>query len=315
MPEAEEFKQRRPVFTMNLSGHYGSGKTLQAHSFPKCYTISIDPAGLETLRQPVNQPYMDNLVWFEELNTEKDIELKTLFNEHAKSTERQSLYGCLAHAKELAAEGKIQTLIIDGFTYLCDLKWHQITRYEEVKSERTGGVDTQAMYRALGLALYRMTAVDILTLASRHKLSVIFTTHLKRESDEAIHGSDKIKNRARKVNLLSDIAPQIEGGFRNKFEGLVGASLYLEKKIKDEKLQYHAICDMAPGMSTIVMAKNRFGLPPRIDLTNKSLYKAVMGALKLKDEAAAQSVQQTAGTQALKPAATQPIGQTQAVKK
>lgn len=285
MPSKTEFEQRRPTFTLNLSGHFGSGKTLQAHSFPKCYTISVDPAGLETLRQPRNRAFLDNLVWFEELNTEKDIELKQLFNLNATADQCDSLFGCLAHAKQLAAAGEVETLVIDGFSFLCDLKWQQICRFEEVKSERTGNLDTQAMYRALGLQLYRLVATDIMTLATRHNLSVIFTTHLKRESEEAVQGNANLKNRARKVVLNSDLAPMIEGGFRNKFEGLVGASLYLEKKLDGGSLKYTAICDTTTAMGTVVCAKNRFGLPTRLDLMSRTLYQAVSESLNGKAQA------------------------------
>ncbi len=137
----------------------------------------------------------------------------------------------------------------------------------------------QAMYRALGLYLYRFVASDILTLGTRNNLNVIFTTHLKRESEEAVQGNSALKARARKVILNSDIAPMIEGGFRNKFEGLVGASLYLEKKLDGGSLKYSAICDVSTGLGTIVMAKNRFGLPARLALSDKTLYQAVMEGL------------------------------------
>src|ERR1051325_8727712 len=192
MPSRDEFKARRPVLTMSLNGHFESGKTLQAHSFPRCYTISVDPAGLETLRQPKNAAFLENLVWFEELHNENETGLKRLFDEKgmtSKPEHRYSLYGCLAHAKELAAAGEIQTLVVDGFSFLCDLAWQKICEFEEVKSEKTGNRDSQAMYRALGLYLQRFVASDLLTLATRHNVSVILTTHLKRESEESVQGN------------------------------------------------------------------------------------------------------------------------------
>lgn len=282
MPSRDELKAQRPVFTMVLNGYFGTGKTLQAHSFQKCYTISVDPAGLETLRQPRNSKFMDNLVWYEELHNENEAGLKRLFDEKANTSKpehRYSFYGCLAHAKELAAKGEIETLIIDGFSFLCDLIWQKICEFEEVRSEKTGNRDSQAMYRALGLYLQRFVASDILTIATRSHVSVILTTHLKRESQEAVQGSESFKNRARKVNLNSDIAPMVEGGFRNKLEGLVGASIYLDKKVGNNGIEYSAICDIASAMSTIVMAKNRFGLPARLPLNNTTLYQAIMDSL------------------------------------
>lgn len=280
MPTKDEFLQRRPALTLNISGYFGSGKSLQAHSFPKCYTISCDPAGLETLRQPRNLKYLNNLVEYEELHNQSREELREMFRETATSKERRSIYGCLAYARELAASGVIETLIIDGFTYFVDMKWRAINEYELAKSQNTGNVDSQAMYRNLGIYLHRFVSSDLMTMASRSQLNVILTTHLKRESEEQVQGATK--NRARKVALNSDIAPMIEGGFRNKLSGLVGGDLYLDKKLKDGGIVYEAICDIATGMGTIVLAKNRYGLPPRLDLTNKSLYEAIMNSLQVK---------------------------------
>lgn len=284
MPSKDEFLQRKPALTLNISGYFGSGKTLQALSFPKCYVISCDPAGLETVRQPKNRRFLDNLVWYEELHNESEADLKTLFSEREQS--RKSIYGCLAHVRELASKGEVQSLVVDGLTYLADMKWQAINEFEQVKSGSTGNVDTQAMYRNLGLYLHRFVASDLMTMATRHGLHVVLTTHLKRESEETVHGNEKLKNRAKKVMTNSDIAPMIEGGFRNKLGGLVGADLYLEKSLKDGKVQYEAICDIARGLGTIVNAKNRFGLPPRLDLTDKSLYDAIISSLQLKAVAA-----------------------------
>lgn len=282
MPTREEFLQRRPALTINITGFFGSGKTLQAHSFPKCYTISCDPAGLETLRQPTNKRFLDNLVEFDELHNENEADLKRLFRETATSKERDSLYGCLAYARELATKGEIQSVVIDGFTYLADMKWQHVNEFEQAKSSTTGNIDTQAMYRNLGLYLHRFVASDLMTMATRNQLNVVLTTHLKRESEETVHGNEKLKNRAKKVMTNSDIAPMIEGGFRNKLGGLVGGDLYLVKDVKDGKFTYEAICDVSRALGTTVLAKNRFGLPPRLDLSKRSLYEAIMDSLQLK---------------------------------
>lgn len=287
MPTRADFLQRRPALTINISGYFGSGKSLQAHSFPKCYTVSCDPAGLETLRQPRNAAFLNNLVHYEDLHNESSEELKKLFRESSanKPLERDSIYGCLAHAKELAAKGEVETLVIDGFTYLVDMKWQSIEEFEEVRSGNTGNKDSQAMYRKLGLYLHRFVGSDLMTMATRHGLNVILTTHLKRESEEAVHGAANVKNRAKKVMTNSDIAPMIEGGFRNKLSGLVGADLYLEKSLKENVIKYEAICDLARGLGTVVNAKNRYGLPARLDLTNKSLYDAILQSLATKGTA------------------------------
>lgn len=286
MPTREEFIAQRPALTANITAYFGAGKTLQAHSFPKCYTISCDPAGLETLRQPKNAAFLNNLVEYEELQVGTREELNEVFRATATADQRQSIYGCLARARELATQGAIETLIIDGFTYFADIKWRQINEYEIAKSATTGNVDTQAMYRNLGLYLHRFVASDLMTMATRHRLNVVLTTHLKRESEETVQGNEKLKNRAKKVMTNSDIAPMIEGGFRNKLAGLVGADLYLEKTIQDGKTQYVALCDITRGFGTTVNAKNRYGLPARLPLTDKSLYAAIMEALQIRREQA-----------------------------
>lgn len=281
MPTREEFLQRRPSITAMINSYFGNGKTLQAHSFPRCYTISCDPAGLETLRQPKNRRFLDNLIEYDELHNENELELKRLFRETAKPDERDSIYGCLAHARELATQKAIDTVVMDGANYFVDMKWQQISEFEEVRSEKSGNRDTQAMYRNLGLYLQRFFASDLLTMATRNGVNVICTFHLKRESEETVQGGSA-KNRARKVALNSDIAPLIEGGFRARAEGLFGASIYLDKKIVEGKAKYEAICDIATGMGTIVLAKNRYGLPARLDLTDKGLYDAIMNSLQVK---------------------------------
>lgn len=281
MPTREQFLQRRPSITAMINSYFGNGKTLQAHSFPRCYTISCDPAGLETLRQPKNSKYLANLIEFDELHNENEQELKKLFRETAKSDERDSIYGCLAHARELAARKEIDTVVLDGASYFVDMKWQHINEFEEVRSGNTGNRDSQAMYRNLGLYLQRFFASDLMTMATRNGLNVICTFHLKRESEEAVQGG-AAKNRARKVALNSDIAPLIEGGFRQRAEGLFGASIYLDKKIVEGKAKYEAICDIATGLGTIVNAKNRYGLPARLDLTDKSLYDKIMESLQVK---------------------------------
>jgi len=292
MPTKDEFIKRRPALTLNISGFFGTGKTLQSLSFPKCYVISCDPAGLETIRQPQNSKFLANLVEYEELHNHAKEELKEMFRESATKEERGSIYGCIAHAKELAAKGEIETLVIDGFTYFVDMKWRQINEYEVAKLSTTGNVDTQSMYRNLGLYLHRFVASDLMTVATRNSLNVILTTHLKRESEEQVHGNANIKNRAKKVMTNSDLAAQIEGGFRNKLSGLVGADLYLEKTLKDGKLIYDALCDLTRGYGGLVNAKNRYGLPARLNLNTQTLYEAISESLKIKREQGAQQAQQ-----------------------
>jgi hypothetical protein len=64
----------------------------------------------------------------------------------------------------------------------------------------------------------------------------------------------------------------IEGGFRNKVEGLFGASIYLERKLDaNGKPQYLAHANIKSAFQSVVEGKNRFGLPQSFDITDKDL--------------------------------------------
>src|SRR5882672_8172470 len=104
MPTLEEFRANRTGFIILLISHFGAGKTLQAHTFPGCYTISCDPGGVETIRDTI---YEDNLVNVEYFLSENVKELKDMFRVTDKSDERQSIYGCLAHARVLIRDGQV----------------------------------------------------------------------------------------------------------------------------------------------------------------------------------------------------------------
>lgn len=271
MPDVNDFKNKKPSFTVLLNGHFGDGKTQAAMTFPKVFAACFDPSGLDILYKKGNEKLLENLAWYEYLNNESTDGLRQVFDE--KSKELTSIYGCVEKAKQLALEGKASTFLIDGFTYCVDKKWQFICEFEEAKSQATGNIDTQAMYRNLGIWANQFVSTNILPLATRYGMNVVFTCHLKRESKEALEGSDKLKNRAKKISGDSDISPMIEGGFRNKIEGLFGASVYLETKVgNDGKAIKTAFCDTAFGYGTVLRAKNRYGLPPKLDITNKSFY-------------------------------------------
>lgn len=273
MPDRNEFISRRPSYIILLNGQPGAGKTYAAMSFPKAYVIGCDPSGLDILKQKGNEKLLENLVWYEYLRNESEEELRKVFNERAKSDDRTSVYGCLAHAKELAKKGEVETLIIDNFNYMVDMRWQYVTEYA-IKKSKSGEVDTQGMYRDLGLYLSRFFGGEILTMATRNNLNVVVTSHIKRETPTTVEGT---KDRAGKVDKGSDISPLIEGSFRQRIEGMVGASLYLEHgRKKDDKgnftMTYKAYTQKSPGLDTILLAKNRYSLPNPLDLTNKSLY-------------------------------------------
>jgi hypothetical protein len=177
--------------------------------------------------------------------------------------------------------------VLDGGTYLVGLLWDKIGQFEEARSEKTGNVDRMAMYRSLGIQLQRLFASSILTMATRAQLNVVCTFHLKRESVEALEGTNAKGEQvpARKLSKDSDLAINIEGGFRDKIEGLFGGSLYLERKLVQDKdtgkpkIDYRALCDLTTGFDTVINAKTRWGLPSRLSLNNRTLYQALTEAL------------------------------------
>lgn len=277
MPSGTELLTVIPRITSLLIGPFSSGKTRNAITFPKCYVVTCDPAGIDIVHEAENIELAKNVIWYETLRNASESDLKLLFKENATSSERQSIYGCLAHAKEMASKGEIETFVFDGFTYFVDMRWQYVCEYEEARSSASGNLDTQAMYRNLGLYMQRFVASDLLTLSTRSGLNLIVTCHLKRESREVIEGSEKTKSRAKKLVGESDIAPMLEGGFRNKIEGLFGAHIYLDNKLQsDGKIKYVAYCEKSIGFGTVVLAGNNYGLPPQLDVTNKSFYDVVM---------------------------------------
>jgi len=251
MPEAKELLSKDPTFTAIVGGLFGSGKTHFGFTFPKVYNISIVDRGLEILLRKGNEDIRKNLVHYEIVNPSTDKELGEFF--------RKDLDMILQDVRDKAKEGKIKTILFDGFTYFVELKWRQINMDEQVKSDRTGNVDVQAMYRNLGIYLMRFVSRDLLPLTTQFGLNLVVTCHIKRESPEQIEGN---KMRAGKVNKLSDISYMIEGSFRDKVGGLFGAMLFLETKVEGGKKIYYAYCDTTTGMRTLIQAKNRYGLPP-----------------------------------------------------
>lgn len=269
MPQGIELLKGPAAVTLLLNGHFGAGKTRAAMTFEKVYAIGFDPSGLDILKQKGLSELAANLVWYEYVNPMSDDELRDAYRTTPKEGKRGVIYQLLDHIKEMASKGEVKTVLLDGTTYFADLRWRLINIDEVMKSEKTGNVDTQAMYRNLGIWLQTFFARDLLPLATRHGLNVVCTCHLKRESEEQVSGTDK---KAGKINKMSDIAPMIEGGFRNKVEGLFGASIYLERKLDSSgKVSYLAHAGMKQALSSIVEGKNRYGLPPTMDITDKKL--------------------------------------------
>jgi len=264
MPTAEEFLKADPIYILLVNGPPDAGKTDLALTFPANYVIACDPVGLEFLKlnRPRSVQLAKNLVHLEEFNSEQSSELKDAFKRTNKPEERSSIYGILAHAKQLAQEGKVKTITLDGLTYFMQMKWAQIKANPANESNKFAAFD------ALSIFLNEFIRADFLTMATRLRLNVVMTCHIQRESDEAME---------KKTVKDSDIAPRIIGSFRNTIDGLPGAVIYLEHKVgKDtagnQTLNYWAYCQKTPAMQTIIQAKNKYGLPPKVDITNKSFY-------------------------------------------
>jgi hypothetical protein len=295
MPSFSEFT--KPNYSIWLNGPAGSGKTRAALGFPKVFAITFDPTGLDIAFEPDNAALRANVVWHCPLN---GLALSTIFQVTEQPSE-DSLYGALALARKLATEGKIETVLIDGFTYLATLKWDHICQDEQIETKK-GGLDTQKMYGRLSVYLNQFVLQNLMPLATRSNLNVIVTCHVQRESKQAVEGitnpSDPGFDRTkRQVNLESDLNPQVIGGFRQTVEGLPSALIYLDHKVEvatdadvkagrakqagDEILNYYAYCrkTFVRSLDSQVNAKNRYGLPAILKLTNANFYKTLISKL------------------------------------
>lgn len=289
--------EARPQYTVWLNGPAGSGKTRAALGFPKVLAITFDPTGLDIIHEPENEKIRENLVWHVPLN---GLPLATVFKVTEKPDE-ESLYGALALACQLGKEGKVETVLVDGFTYLANLKWDHICQDEQIETKK-GGLDTQKMYGRLSHYLNQFVLSNLLPLATRHGLNVIVTCHVQRESKQTVEGitnpGDPNYDRTkRQVNLESDLNPQVVGGFRQTVEGLPSALIYLDHKVEaaveadiqakraknigDEILNYYAYCrkTFVKSLDSQVNAKNRYGLPTILKLTNANFYKTLLSKL------------------------------------
>lgn len=295
MPAANSLT--RPFYSLWINGPAGSGKTRAALGFPKVFAITFDPTGLDIIYEPENQKLRENLVWHVPLN---GLALSDIFKVTEQPGE-DSLYGALALARKLGGEGRIETVLIDGFTYLATLKWDHICQDEQIETKR-GGLDTQKMYGRLSVYLNQFVLQNLMPLATRSNLSTIVTCHVQRESKQTVEGvtnpSDPNYDRTkRQVNLDSDLNPQVVGGFRQTVEGLPSALIYLDHRVEiateadvaggrakaagDELLNYYAYCrrTFVKSLDSQVNAKNRYGLPTVLKLTNASLYKTLLSKL------------------------------------
>lgn len=293
-----------------INGPAGSGKTRLAMGFPDVLAITFDPTGLDVLKEPENIKLLDNLRWHVPLN---GIPLGHVF-QFSETPGEDGIYPAIALAKKLGPHGerKIKTVVIDGFSYLAQLKWTQIceakgvdpTQKEEVNKS---SIDQRAWYDALGSYLDHLVLQNLFPLATRHDLNVVVTCHIQRESDNTVKGMQGSRNvelaaqSKRLVNLDSDLSAQVVGGFRQRIDGLPSATIYLEHKLTEkdgkEALQYIAYCRMTRSQSldTVIKAKNRYGLGT-LNLTNGSFYKTLLKKIEDSRNAAQSNSESTTTT-------------------
>lgn len=281
MPSIEEYKKQRPAYSLCLIGPAGSGKTEQGCGFPKVYYIGTDPTGLDTVfYQERTAKLVDNLVQVEILN---GLPLEKVFA--VDETSLESLFGNIAYATELAAQGKVRTIFLDNLTYLVSMKW-----------EHLGGDNnrnTQQAYGQLSQFASDLMLTRLLPLAARNRINIVTAIHVQRESNEYVKGveeysggkrkSDEVGRSKRQVNLNRDLSPMILGSFRQAVSGMPSALIYLNNEIsQDGKLTYLAYTQKQDVKiwDTEIEAKNRYGLPPVLNLTNASLYATLVAASK-----------------------------------
>lgn len=266
MPTKEEFLKSKPRFNVLVNSKFGDGKTYHGLTYPKVFYAGNEPQGLELLRTKEGQPLLSNLVEYEFLTPESNEDLKDLFDESDGFKGR--LYKTIRHAKDLYKEGKVDTLFFDNFTFFAENRWAYQNTFKKVFSEKKGTIDTQSMYQDLGVYLDKFTTMWLLTFPG----NLVVSCHLKRESEDTIEGNEKTKNRARAVDLDSDISPAVRGGFRFMIEGKFRASIYLERKMESGNPKFIAYCQRTKVFGTTVAAKNNYGLPVKVEnCTYKSL--------------------------------------------
>lgn len=291
MPEVNRDKFLSPTgITCWINGPAGSGKTRLGMGFPDVLAITFDPTGLDVLKEPENVALLDNLRWHVPLN---GIPLGEVF-QFSEQAGENGIYPAIALAKKLGPRGdkRIKTVLVDGFTYLAQLKWTQICEAKGVdptvkEDMNRREADQRSWYDALGSYLDHLVLQNLLPLATRHDLNVVVTCHVQRESDNTVKGMQSNRNvdiaaqSKRLVNLDSDLSAQVLGSFRQRIDGLPSATIYLEHKLgeKDgkETVQYYAYCKLTRSQSldTVIKAKNRYGLGT-LNLTGASFYKTLL---------------------------------------
>lgn len=250
MITAEQIRSGQAKQTLKIlsNGGAGTGKTYLGFTFPKIAYIGTEPNGLDTARS--NSTLLDNLVWADEFIPSTQEDIKLTFDRMEKSIEQ-------AHKEQ--AEGKIETLFLDNFTYLSENRWIYINKYELLRTS-SGATDTRGMYGILSRWLYNFTLTRLLSFRG----NVVVSCHEQTEGEDAMES---------KVDKSMTIAPAILGGFRDKVAGMFSASIYLEKRRKSENTyEYWARCQKGNQRE----AKNRYNLP---ELIQNVSYKTILDSI------------------------------------
>lgn len=290
MPTANDFLTAPPRYIVTLIGPPKSGKSDALMTFPGVYPLTCDPVGLEFLKTTDRGRALGaNLAAYPvELDAAK---LDAVFEE-TKECKLTSIWGWINDCRRLAAAGQIKTVGLDGASYLSI--WLRAWQ-ETLPENRTnaGELNTLRMWGSIKLWWSRFFLKELMPLCSRYNVNVVMTCHVQRESEDVVSGGTIMGKKLKaKVQQDSDIAPAIEGSFRDLLGGLPGAVIYLDHKagqikqrdeagapvMKDGKavlvpgVERIAYCDKTQGLDTVVPAGNRYGLPAKINLTDRSLY-------------------------------------------
>lgn len=220
-----------------VSGYAGSGKSYFALTHPKVAWLLTEP-GSEVLLE-THPGLAKNVAWWESFLPSPEEDIKQVFERLDKA---------ILRAFQDFKDGKVETLVLDNVTMLSENRWIYISQHEKLTS-RSGEIDTRGMYGTLGRWLYLFTLKNLLSF----KGNVVISCHEMSEEEQNEKGvSVKTGN----------VIPNILGGFREKIEGMVSASIYLDKKnVGQGVYKYMARCQKGSGRN----AKNRFGLPEWVE--------------------------------------------------
>ena len=289
-----EFAARKSTIKVMASSPFGAGKSYFAMSFPKVWYEGTEPSGVEFLKLPECAHLLANLVEHREVLVDPSqgrSEVKALVEEvnapvmcNRGVVKEGVIYSDLKAAHQAFKDGKVETLVFDNLTYLAQMFWTYINLVLRPDFEtKDGKIDTLKMYGYLSSWLYRFMLTHVVSFPG----NVVVTCHLKDESAEKLE-----KKRDKQVSVV----PSILGGFRDLAEGMFTASIYLEKKMLrvtdpasgkvSDKLTYWAYCDTQTAYGSKILAKNRHGLPAKME---NITYQAIMQAIRDKGKGQVQT--------------------------